>query len=209
MKIWLNRLVIFTSLFLAYYLLIDIVITDFTKNEIIRFFIIFIISFVVFILYEKKTYNIKRVYYSVRFQKFQIPNLSKIITWVSFVTLASFFTLFIGHLITAGFQRDNIGVYNRRSVDIEHSFLMAIDDFKVGIRCGNFNTTANFIKRSRNDSYLLINKRRGLGDYNDTLVSSNKYEREFERIFNSGYKAPDDWLKDVCGFYSDNWLFSK
>ena len=204
MKNWLIRFSIFTTFFISYYLLIDILITNFTENEKIRFIIIASITVIFLFFYEKKTINIKRIYNSYKFRTIRADlfDLSKLIQWSTFIIISCFITLLIGHFITSGISRENIGVTEKRFIDIEHSFLMAIDDFRVTFRCADFNSSAKFISRSKEDSYQLINKRRGRGTYDDRLIQKSYLERSEDRIYNDPYAKPVDWMKKVCTDYS-------
>ena len=79
---------------------------------------------------------------------------------------------------------------------------MAIDDFRVTFRCADFNTSAKFISRSKEDSYQLINKRRGRGTYDDRLIQKSYLEMAEDGIYNDPYTKPVDWMKKVCTDYS-------
>ena len=169
MKNWLKRFIIFASLFILYYLFINSIINLYPQNEKINFLIISITVIVVLFLYEQKTYNLYLIYNSYKFRKKISFNLLIFFKWSSFTIIASFFTLFIGHLITSGIQRENIGVSDRSSIDIEHAIIMSVDDFKVSIRCLDFDSSYRFITRSRADSYRLINTRRGKGNSSEFI----------------------------------------
>ena len=112
--------------------------------------------------------------------------------WVLFYLFSIYLGLTIGHFLTAGIDREKIGVSN--AFDIEHSILMTNDDFSVAIRCANPNILIDFIGREREESYYIINYRKY-----GTNVSTDRIERG-----NSSYDAigitidKSDWVKPIC-----------
>ena len=203
MKNWFKRFIIFASLFIIYYLFIVSSVNLYTQHVMIDFFIISLFVIIALFLYEHKTYNLYLIYNSYKFRKYKISfNLLSFAKWSSFVIISSFFTLFIGHLITSGIQRENIGVSDRSSIDIEHSIIMSIDDFKVSLRCLDFYSSYIFIRRERADSYRLINQRRGKGNSSEFIYKSSALEKRFEQLDNLISPNSDsksvDWVRQFC-----------
>ena len=203
MKNWFKRFIIFASLFILYYLVINSFVNLYTQNEKINFLIISIGTTLSLFLYEHKTYNLYLIYNSYKFRKYKISfNLLTFFKWSGFIIISSFFTLFIGHLITSGIQRENIGVSDRSSIDIEHSIIMSIDDFKVSLRCLDFDSSYKFITRTRAESYRLINTRRGKGNSSEFIYKSSALEKRFEQLDKlltaNTDSNPKDWVSQFC-----------
>tara|TARA_Y100000591_G_scaffold191928_1_gene165956 strand:+ start:65 stop:673 length:609 start_codon:yes stop_codon:yes gene_type:complete len=116
--------------------------------------------------------------------------------WVLFYLFSIYFGLTIGHFITAGIDREKIGVMSN-AFDIEHSFLMTNDDLSVGIRCANPNTLIDFIAREREESYYIINWRK-YGNFASTnkIDKSGNIERGMEMLGMTVEK--NDWVKPIC-----------
>ena len=204
MKNWFKRFIIFASLFILYYLFIYSFVNLYTQNEKINFLIISITAILALFLYEHKTYNLYLIYKSYKFRKYNI-SFNFIFTffkWSGFIIISFFFTLFIGHLITSGIQRENIGVSDRSSIDIEHAIIMSVDDFKVSLRCLDFDSSYIFIRRARADSYRLINERRGKGNSSEFIYKSSALEKRFEQLANvmsaNSDSNPKDWGSQFC-----------
>ena len=116
--------------------------------------------------------------------------------WVLFYLFSIYFGLTIGHFITAGIDREKIGVMSN-AFDIEHSFLMTNDDLSVGIRCANPNILIDFIGREREESYYIINYRKyGTNVSTNKIDKSKNIERGME-IFGMVVEK-NDWVKPIC-----------
>ena len=108
--------------------------------------------------------------------------------WVLFYLFSIYFGLTIGHFLTAGIDREKIGVQSN-AFDIRHSFLMTNDDFSVAIRCANPNILIDFISREREESYYIINYR----SYGTNVPTDRVMGNEANFYFDKS-----DWVKPIC-----------
>ena len=185
--IWVKRFLILCSpLWIVGFFLFHF---DFIPEDFKNFFIflLLVISNVLLLIFGKK-------YKNQRLQDVKI-NWKDSWKWILFYFISIYFGLSIGHFLTAGIDREKIGVGN--AFDIEHSFRMANDDLSVALRCASPNIFIDFLGREREHSYYIINWRKygNLASTNKIQKSGNM-ERGMEMLGIPVEK--NDWVKPIC-----------
>tara|TARA_Y100001936_G_scaffold20074_1_gene17055 strand:+ start:1816 stop:2487 length:672 start_codon:yes stop_codon:yes gene_type:complete len=184
MKKWIQRFLIFLIVSLGYYFFVVDYINEYVNSEISKLLVLSLIlislQFIkIFINFVSK----KRArFYPANNRRRNYAKSKELGKWILFLSTSIYLTLFMGHLLTSGFSREYIGNAGRNFLDIEHTLLMTNDDLLIAFRCGNIDTTAKFLKRNRDESYLLVNLRRGYIEKEKLYKPTNQEKILYEQI---------------------------